>query len=163
MSTPVEGLLEVGRIGRAHGVRGAVHVVLSTDRAERVAPGAELHDGTRWWTVASARAQPGSRWVVQFEGIDDRAEAERLTGRTLSAAPIADADALWVHELIGTSVVDRTGTVRGTCVAVIDNPAHDLLELDSGHLVPVTFVERVAVGVVHLDDPEGLFDLLDER
>jgi len=34
-----EGLLEVGRIGRPHGVRGDVFIDLTTDRAERAAVG----------------------------------------------------------------------------------------------------------------------------
>jgi len=158
---PASDLLEVGRIGRAHGVKGAVHVLLTTDRTERVAPGARLFDGGRWLTVVSSRTQPGSRFVVQFEGIDDRNAAERLTGKVLSAPPIADADALWIHELIGAHVVDGDGVERGVCVAVLQNPAHDILELDTGHLVPVTFVDRMVDGVVHLDAPDGLFDLLD--
>jgi 16S rRNA processing protein RimM len=161
LSDGTDHLLEVGRIGRAHGVKGAVHVLLTTDRHERVASGSRLHDGTQWLSVASARPQPGSRWVVQFDGVADRTAAERLTGRTLRAEPIADADALWIHELIGATVVDGGGVERGVCVGVLDNPAHDILELDTGHLVPVTFIDRFVDGVVHLDAPDGLFDLLD--
>lgn len=156
-----EGLLEIGRIGRAHGVRGAVLVTLSSDRAERVASGGRLHDGRTWLTVVSSRPQPQHKWVVQFEGVADRNQAEAMGGRTLFAEPLDDADALWVHELIGARVVDQTGVERGTCVSVIDNPANDLLELDSGHLVPVTFVRSLADGVVTVDAPDGLFDLLD--
>lgn len=160
MSTP-DGLLEVGRIGRAHGVRGALVVRIDSDRPERVAPGARLHDGQRWLTVVSARKQPQHRWVVQFEEITDRTAAETMQGRTVSGEPIVDPDALWVHELIGTRVVDQHGVDRGCCVAVLDNPANDLLELDAGHLVPVTFIVDVVDGVVHVDVPDGLFELLD--
>ncbi|MGD9996203.1 MAG: ribosome maturation factor RimM [Ilumatobacteraceae bacterium] len=156
-----EGLLEIGRIGRAHGVRGAVVVTLSSDRDERVAAGSRLFDGRQWLEVVSSRSQPQRRWVVHFAGIEDRDAAEALTGRTLSAEPVVDPDALWVHDLIGSSVVELDGTVRGRCVAVIDNPANDLLELDTGHLVPVTFVTSVAGGVITIDPPDGLFDLLD--
>lgn len=155
------GLLEVGRIGRAHGVKGAVHVVLSTDRAERLAPGARVHDGTGWLTVVSSRSQAGGRFLVHFDGLDDRTTAEAMAGRVLSAEPIHDPDALWIHELIGARLVDAAGVDRGVCVSVIDNPANDLIELDTGHLVPVTFVERVADGVIHVAAPDGLFDLLD--
>ena len=158
---PAEALLEVGRIGRPHGVQGAVHVLLTSDRRERVAEGSRLFDGRDWLTVSSSRPQPGSRYVVRFEEVSDRTAAERLTGRTLSAPTITDANALWIHELIGARVVDAAGIDRGACVAVIDNPAHDILELDTGHLVPVTFVERLEDGVIHVDVPEGLFDLLD--
>lgn len=156
-----EGLLEVGRLGRAHGVKGGIVVTLVTDRLERVQPGARVHDGGQWRTVASSRPLPQGKWMVQFDDVHDRTEAERLAGRVLWGEPLTDADAMWVHDLIGATVVDQTGVERGTCVSVIDNPAHDLLELDTGHLVPVTFVVSVVDDVISVDVPDGLFDLLD--
>ncbi len=158
MST--DALREVGRIGRAHGVGGEVYVVLITDLVERLAPGARLLAGSQWLTVSESRPQQ-QRWLVHFEGIDDRTMAEKLTNSILLAEPVVDDsdDALWVHELIGTRVIDRQGVDRGTCVAVLDNPAHDILELDTGALVPVTFVLTCSGGVTTIDPPEGLFDL----
>ncbi len=155
-----EGLLEIGRIGRAHGVRGALVVRVDSDRPERVAPGARLFDGERWLTLVSARPQPQRRWVMQFEEITDRSHAERYQGRSLWGEPIVDPDAIWVHDVIGLRVVDQHGIDRGRCVAVLDNPANDLLELDTGHLVPITFVVEMAADAVRVDAPEGLFDLL---
>ena len=160
MPTP-DGLLEVGRIGRAHGVNGAVYVALTSDRDERLAAGARLFDGRSWLVVVSSRPQPQRKWVVQFEGVSDRNAAELLTGRVLSAAPVDDDEALWVHHLIGARLVDAAGVDHGTCVSVIANPAHDIIELDSGHLVPITFVVSLADGVITVDAPAGLFDLLD--
>jgi 16S rRNA processing protein RimM len=155
---PADGLLEVGRIGRAHGVRGDVFVHLITHRTERLDAGSSMFDGTQWLTVAAA-SRSNDRWRVHFEGIDDRNAAEALTGRVLSAEPIVDPSELWIHELIGADVVEIGGVRRGRCVAVIDNPAADLLELESGALVPVTFVVSATGGVVTIDPPEGLFDL----
>jgi len=68
-------------------------------------------------------------------------------------------DGLYVHDLIGSEVVDTHGTVLGTCTSVLANPAHDILELDSGALVPVIFVTGIIDGVVTIDPPDGLFDL----
>jgi 16S rRNA processing protein RimM len=155
-----EGLLEVGRIGRPHGVRGDVHVSLVTDRAERVAPGARLWARGRWLTVESSRSQ-GSRWIVHFDGIVDRAGAERMTSALAYAEPIDDPDAVWVHELVGSAVVEPDGTARGRCVAVVANPADDLLELESGALVPVRFVVSCDGDTTVVDVPAGLFDLFD--
>ncbi len=134
---------------------------LTSDRDERLVIGAELFDGRAWLRVVSSRPQPQRKWVVQFDGIADRNAAELLTGRQLFAAPVADNEALWVHELIGARVIDAAGIERGVCVSVVDNPAHDILELDSGHLVPVTFVVSLADGVIIVAAPDGLFDLLD--
>ena len=66
---------------------------------------------------------------------------------------------MWVHELIGAEVVEVDGTARGRCVAVIDNPAADLLELASGALVPVVFVIEHGDGRILIDPPPGLFEL----
>ena len=158
-----ESLREVGRIGRAHGVQGELYVSLVTDRFERLAPGARLLGGSNWLTVVESRQQQ-QRWLVRFEGVDDRNAAERLTNTTLHAEPLPlddadEDDALWVHDLIGSRIVDIGGTERGICVAVIDNPAHDILELDSGALIPVTFVVGCQGGITTIDPPEGLFDL----
>lgn len=163
MST--DSLREVGRIGRAHGVRGELYVSLITDRVERLAPGARLLAGSRWLTVVESREQQRQKWLVRFDGVADRTAAEKLTNSTLLAEPLPDVgadddgDALWVHELIGSRVVDHQGIVRGMCVAVLDNPAHDILELDSGALIPVTFVVSCTAGITSVDPPDGLFDL----
>ncbi len=153
-------LLEVGRLGRAHGVRGDLIVNLSTDRLERVEVGARLLIRECWYTVTSSRLQ-GSKLVVHLEGVDDRDAAEALAGRPISAEPLEDPAALWVHDLVGSMVVERGGTARGSCVSVIANPASDLLELDSGALVPAVFVTEVTDGRVVIDPPEGLFEVFE--
>jgi 16S rRNA processing protein RimM len=65
----------------------------------------------------------------------------------------------WVHELVGATVVDRAGADLGRVVAVEDNPAHDLLVLDGGALVPMVFLVEHRDGRVVVDVPDGLFDL----
>ena len=159
-----EGLLEVGKFGRAHGVRGDLFVDLTTDRTERAAVGARLWARGTWYTVERSN-RANQRFRVHLAGIDGRSEAEALTGAVLYAEPIDDADALWIHVIIGADVVETNGTVRGRCVSVIDNPASDLLELDSGALVPATFITGIDRDadpvVVTIDPPEGLFDLIE--
>lgn len=152
-----EGALEIGRIGRPHGVRGDMYVDLITDRVERMAP------GTRLWSdsgslVIERSQQVGGRWLVHVEDVNDRDGAQRLTGTTLYALPIEDPDVVWVHDLIGGDVIDLEGVRHGRCVAVVANPAADLLELDSGALVPMTFVVDVGEDTITIDPPQGLFD-----
>jgi 16S rRNA processing protein RimM len=151
--------LEIGRVGRAHGVRGDVMVSLTTNRTERVQPGAVLHAGDRVLVVASGRPHQG-RFIVHFEGVDSREAAEALRGELLTAEPLADAGdgELWVHEVIGSRVVDRAGAELGRVVAVEANPAHDLLVLDGGGLVPIVFVVDHGPGIVTVDPPAGLLD-----
>jgi 16S rRNA processing protein RimM len=153
----VAGLLEVGRVTKPHGTRGEVVVELVTDRAERVAPGSVLSGPAGALTVERSSPHHG-RWIVQFAGFGTRDAAEGLRGAALMAEPLDDPGALWVHELIGSEVVDSGGATRGRVVSVVANPASDLLELESGQLVPVRFVTGHADGVVRVDAPAGLFE-----
>jgi len=156
-----DGLLAVGRIGRPHGVRGEVFVDLSTDVVGRVEVGAELWGAGRWLRIESSRPS-GSRFVVRFEGISTREQAATLTLSEVFASPIDDAEQMWVHELIGSEVRESNGRVRGRCVAVIANPAADLLELDTGALVPVNFVVDRGPGSITVEPPDGLFELFED-
>ncbi len=162
-SVPIpDGFLEVGHIRRAHGLRGDVFVQLVTDRSERLASGSALSTARGELVVESSKLLPNGRWVVKFTAFVDRTAVEGWNGVALHAAPIDDADALWFHDLIGSKVVESDGTDRGTCARVLTNPASDILELDSGHLVPTTFVVSHVDGVITVDVPDGLFELLDD-
>ena len=153
-------MLEVGRITRPHGLHGAVVVELVTNRPERLAPGAVLHASQETLTVAQARplapAGGRERYMVQFAEVADRDGAERLRDVPLLAPAIDDPEALWIHELIGSELVDQHGTSHGPIRAVEANPASDLLVVDDGY-VPARFVTAVDDGRVVVEAPEGLF------
>jgi len=172
-------LLEVGRIVRAHGIRGEVVVEAVTNRPERFAAGSELtaapgnpqgrphrfvilRSGPHGGPERAGRVSR-SRWIVAFEGVLDRTQAESLRGVVLLGEPLpggdSDPDELWVHELVGAEVFDPSGAVLGRVAAVEANPASDLLVLEEGALVPMVFVVGVAPGRVVIDPPAGLLDL----
>jgi 16S rRNA processing protein RimM len=152
--------LEVGRIGRAHGLRGDVFVTPVSNVSERFAVGSILWVDERPYVITASRPNQ-HRFVIRFEGVDDRNGADALRGKIVEAEPLADPPEgeLWVHELIGSEVRDRSGAELGRVVSVEANPAHDLLVLDGGALVPMVFVVTSEAGVVVIDPPEGLFDL----
>jgi len=152
-------LLEVGHIRRPHGLRGEVFVQLISDVDARIAPGAEVRAGNETLVVETSRVASNGRRVVKFAQIVDRTAAEQYTNQLLHGVPIEDPQALWVHELIGARVVEVDGTHHGVCVAVLANPAADILELDSGHLVPTNFVMTSIDGVITVKTPDGLFEL----
>jgi 16S rRNA processing protein RimM len=151
--------LEIGRIGRPHGLRGDVMITLTTNVEDRVAVGTLWWVGDREVTVESSRPHQG-RFIVHLSGLDNRDAAAALTGARVFAHPLDDAPdgEVWVHEVIGASVVDRAGRDHGRVVAVEANPAHDLLVLESGGLVPMVFVVEHAEGRVVIDPPQGLLD-----
>ena len=156
-----DDMLEIGRVNKVHGLRGEVVVTLSSNVTERVAPGSELIADDRRLVVAASRPHQG-KWLVRFEGMERREDAEALGRPVLFGEPLDDPDALWVHEMLGAPVVDASGIERGTVAEVHDNPAADLLLLSSGAIVPLNFVERFDDGVIHVDVPDGLFELYDE-
>ena len=154
------GYLSVGYISKAQGLKGEVIVHLTTNRTERLATGSVLCSKRGPFTVV--RAVPhGDRWRVLFAGTPDRTAAELLRGVELFAEPLHDPDALWVHELVGSTVQLVGGSHIGRVDSVQANPASDLLVLDTGHLIPLVFVVSSANGVVVVDPPEGLLELLE--
>jgi 16S rRNA processing protein RimM len=149
----------VGRIDKAHGIKGEVIVSLTTDRVERVAVGSVLYTPDLRRLEVLASNPHHHRWIVRFDGLFDRGDAERLHGKALLAEPLEDDEAMWVHELIGSSVVDAaSGSVLGVVESVEDNPAADLLVLDGGGLIPTTFVVSHERGRVTVEIPEGLLE-----
>ena len=152
-------MLEVGRIVKAHGIRGEVIVDLVSNRPDlRLAPGSVLSTERGDLEVLTSTPHQ-NRWIVAFRGVEDRNAAEAWRGVVLTAEPIAgDADTLWVHELIGSEVFDLDGRPYGPVEAVEANPASDLLVLSGDRLVPLVFVKHRLPGRVVIDPPPGLLD-----
>ncbi len=149
--------LEIGRIGKAHGLKGEVTAVITSDRPERTAPGAVwfLDAGA---VIVTAIRPFQTRWIAVLEGVRTREQAEALAGQLIHGEPIDDPDALWVHDLVGAEVQTPDGRSWGSVVAVLSNPADDLLELADGTLVPVGFVTDPGglPQIVVVDPPQGL-------
>jgi 16S rRNA processing protein RimM len=165
----------VGRIAKAHGIRGELAVDVRTDSPdERFKIGAavttKLRDGSkRELTIAAAREHSG-RLLVRFEEVLTRDVAETLRGALLLAdtatlPPTEDPDEFYDHELAGLRAELADGTVVGKVVEIVHSPAGELLELDvDGREVLVPFVRAIVPtvdvdgGRVVLDPPEGLLD-----
>lgn len=151
--------LEVGRVTKPHGLRGEVVVRFTTDKIpERTQPGTTLHtSGGRDLVVLSARPHQ-DRWIVHFEGVHSRAEGDALRGQVLYAEPLDDPDEIFIHQVIGRRLRTPDGRDHGEIVAVVANPASDLMELDDGRLVPMAFYVGHDDGSVTVDVPAGLLD-----
>lgn len=161
----------VGRIGRAHGIRGDVAVEVRTDEPERrLRAGATVLDGDRALTITAARQHAG-RLLVHLEGVDDRDAAEALRGRLLEAdvdpaERPEDPEDFYDHQLVGLIARDAAGRVVGRVEEVLHLPGQDVLglRLESGREVLVPFVEALVpevdleAGEVVLTDRPGLLD-----
>ncbi len=170
MSSPAPAdTVLVGRVGRAHGIRGDVGVEVRTDAPElRFADRAVLLTARGPLTVRSSVWHSG-RLLVRFVGVDDRTAAEALRGLDLSipADQRGDAgdDAWWDEELLGLAVVDPSGAPLGEVSDVV-HAAQVLLAVTTadGREVLVPFVTALVptvdpgAGRLVVDAPPGLFD-----
>jgi len=159
----------IGRIGRAHGIRGDLSVEPRTDEPERrfaVGSSVLCRDGVL--TVAGARWHSG-KLLLSFEEVPDRTAAEQLHGALLEVDIDPDElpdedDEFYDHQLEGLKVLVE-GTERGVVLEVLHLPAHDslLLAVD-GRRVQVPFVEALVpevdleAGTVTVVDRPGLLD-----
>jgi len=173
--------LRVGRLTKAHGLKGALKVELYTDEPEhRFTPGAsftlQVPAGSKWRGKSLELIE--LRWynsqpVAFFVGITDRSEAETLVKAILwveqdpTELP-AEEDAWYDHQLVGLAV-HRDGASVGTVARVEHFPSQDLLIVktrDGEVMVP--FVKAivpavdVAAGIVTVTPPTGLFEELPE-
>lgn len=149
-----EPTVAVGRITRAHGVKGEVAVLVLSEVPERFDSGATLflEDG-RPLTIESTREDRG-RLLVRFYGISDRSAAEPFLGKLLvvpeSALPELPEGSWWPFQLEGCRVETDTGRQLGTLTEVVLNPANDIwvvAEGDEETLVPALKAVVVSVDV----------------
>jgi 16S rRNA processing protein RimM len=165
-------LLVVGRIGRAHGVRGDLFVEPLTDEPDvRFSDGSVLTTSSNAeLTVEFAKWHSG-KFVVHFVGIDDRTAAEQLKTLELSVDvdPTElpeDPDEFYDHQLVGLSVRLEDQTEIGKVKEVIHLSAQDLLAVLTADAreVLIPFVSEivpivdVVSGHITITPPLGLLN-----
>jgi 16S rRNA processing protein RimM len=167
--------LLVGRVGRAHGVRGDVVIDVRTDEPERrFAPGTAFATSRGPLTVASSRWH-GQRLLVAFTEVTSRTAAEELRGAELRITVAADLrpddpEEFYDHHLVGLKAENEAGQSLGEVSDVLHLPAQDVLVVrrDSRDvLVPfvtdiVSVVDLDAGRVVIVEQPGLLDDAIDD-
>lgn len=168
--------LRVGRLTKAHGLKGGLKLELFTDDPDRrFTPGAtfslQVPETSPWFGKRIELAE--LRWynghpVGFFAGVTDRTAAESLVKAILwidqDPAEAAEPDAWYDHQLIGLDVV-RDGEVVGAIDRLEHLPAQDLLVVKVGEReVLVPFVRAIVPEVdvearrVVVTPPDGLFE-----
>ncbi|CAM3010396.1 ribosome maturation factor RimM [Skermania piniformis] len=167
--------LAVGRVVKAHGVRGELVVEVRTDEPERrFAPGGRLRGRDRLgrersYTVESCRAHSG-RLLVQLAEIADRTAADAVRGTVFvidsaDLPPSDDPEEFYDHELEGLQVELLDGSVIGTVAEVLHSAAGELLAVtaaDDGREILIPFVTELVPTVslaerrIVVDPPDGL-------
>ncbi len=169
--------LRVGRLTKAHGLKGAIKLELYTDDPERrFVPGAEftlqVPEESPWFGKKIQLRE--LRWynshpVGFFEGVDDRTAAEVLAKAILwidqdLEETTGDSNAWYDHQLAGLDV-RRDGESVGSVVRIEHMPAQDLLIVKTreGEIM-VPFVSAIVptvdieAGFIVVTPPKGLFE-----
>ena len=176
---PPNTQLRVGRLTKAHGLKGAIKVELYTDAPERrFVPGAvfalQVPVESPWHgkTIELSELKwYNSHPVAFFKDVSDRTAAESLIKAILWIdqdldEPSDEEDAWFDHQLVGLEVL-RDGVRVGTVSQIDHLPAQDLLTISTSSgdvLVPfvkaiVTSVD-IEAGTMTVDPPAGLFEEL---
>ena len=125
--------VSVGRVGRPHGLHGAFVVEEASDAPERLAVGADvLVEGEPARVVEAKRA--GGRLVIRLDRAVERGRRLEVERDRL---PPPDADSFYVFDLVGLRVEEEEGRVLGAVRDVAAGVANDVLELDSGLMLPL--------------------------
>ncbi|MFE0044470.1 ribosome maturation factor RimM [Streptomyces albireticuli] len=166
--------LVVGRIGRAHGIKGEVSIEVRTDEPElRLGPGAVLATdpaGAGPLTIETGRVHSG-RLLLRFAGVKDRTAAEALRNILLIAEVDPeegpeDPEEFYDHQLIDLDVVTVDGEEIGRITEIAHLPAQDLfiVERPDGAEVMIPFVEEIVTEIdlerqrAVIDPPPGLIN-----
>jgi 16S rRNA processing protein RimM len=125
--------VQVGRVGKPHGLDGAFVVEDASEDEERFALGAQLFvDGEPAEIVESKRA--GGRPVIRLDRSVDRGTELQVPRDSL---PEPEPGSYYVFQLVGLEVEEEDGETLGRVVEVEPGPANDVLELDSGLALPL--------------------------
>lgn len=157
--------IEIGRIAKAHGIRGEVVIVAHDAESQVLATLPVLWiQGAEHRVTAARNTHRG--WLIQLDGIVTRNDAETLRGLSVEVDRELldlDEDDVLLADLVGCKVQCVDGSPWGEIVEVSDNGMQDLLVIHDGELerlLPLVdeFVTNIDLdaGVVTVDPPEGL-------
>lgn len=167
-------LIPVGKVSKAHGIRGEIKIYPYSGDPEQFSSSYQRiflsGDKDRMpvsYDVERSRVQ-GRQVLLKLENCSTRTEAESLTGQQVYV-PVNDLPKLgenefYLHELEGRQLVDTAGTLLGYATRVIETSGHDLLVVQQEgkeYLVPVVgdFIVNIEKDRVVLDLPPGLLEI----
>jgi len=124
--------VQIGRVGRPHGLDGSFVVESASQDPRWFEPGAKLLVAGEVAEVVGSKTA-GGRPVIRLDRRPERGAALEVER---SALPATEQDEFYVFELIGLEAVEESGRSLGKVVDVAPGVANDVLELDSGAMLP---------------------------
>jgi 16S rRNA processing protein RimM len=127
-------LVPVGRVGRPHGIDGSFFVEGPSDREGTFSVGATLRVNGEPAKVVGSKRGSGGRPVIRLDRRVDRGATLAVPRESL---PELEEDEYYSFQLVGLAVEEEGGRFLGHVRDVLDYPANDVLELDSGVSLPL--------------------------
>ena len=126
-------LVQVGKVGKPHGIKGAFFVEHGSKEPKRYALGTTLLVGGQPAKVVESK-RAGGRPVIRLDREVERGEKIEVEKSSL---PSPGDGSYYAFELVGLEVQEEGGRVLGRVAEITTNPANDVLELDSGLALPL--------------------------
>ena len=165
-----EEVYRIGRLGKAHGVKGEISFMFDDDVFDRVDADyliLEVDGILVPFFMEEYRFRTDSTALVKFEDIDTQERARELTNcEVFFPRALADDDeeAINLTFLVGFDIIDaKTGTRVGTIAGIDDSTANILFEMENGMLIPanddlITHIDKDNKTITTAL-PEGILDL----
>jgi len=128
-------LVAIGRVGKPHGLDGGFFVDGASERKGVFAEGAMLFAAGEPAKVVASRHGSGGRPVIRLDRQVDRGAELAVERGTLPN--LGGEDEFYVFQLVGLNVEEESGRLLGRVREVLEYPANDVLELDSGASLPL--------------------------
>jgi 16S rRNA processing protein RimM len=170
---PTEEFLLLGKVAKAHGMRGEIKIFSYSGQPENIAAYKELvlvdNMGTLSdpLTVLSCRVQ-GKIAITRLQTISNRNQAENIEGMGVLIAKkflpeLAEDEFFW-HQYVGKTVTDLKEHDIGKIETIFSNGTQDIMVIRAGNreiLVPIS--KAIVVGEsaekITIDPPPGLLEL----
>lgn len=172
-SYPTDEYALIGKITKAHGIKGELKLIAFSGQTESITRHKAFILVSRQGKLTSSlnviRSRAGNRSViVQFEGISDRNDAEKLCGLGVLVhkedLPVLDDNEFYLYELEGLQVLTEQNEVIGNVESFFSNGMQDILVVRNGKneylipLIPGLIQERNESSMI-IAPPPGLLDI----
>ncbi len=163
-------MVPVGKIVRAHGIKGSIKVYPYGDTFQFSKKGDRFFVSSPPQELTLERIQPQKRcWILTFKEIRDRNTAEKLVGKEITLPenhlPKLDSNEYYYYQLIGMEVKTREGEYIGVIKNIIETGANDVYVVEyEEREVLIPALEDVVINVdlenniMTVDLPEGLME-----
>ena len=166
-----EDVYRIGKLGKAHGIKGEVSMMFDDDIFDRV--DAEYLvldiDGIMVpFFMEEYRFKSQETVLVKFEGVDTQERAKELTGTEVffprELANEDESDVLRYAQLVGFTVINATdGEAIGEILAVDEQTVNIMFELSDGRLIPASeeLIADIDTGkkTITMIIPNGILEL----